>query len=192
MKYQEELLMELKTEITYRAERRRRVTRGLYAGSAVALVATAAAFAVPVLIGTESPAYAVSTNADGTVRVEINEFRDADRLEQDLADAGVTADVTYLPPGKECKVGRGKTVGRTVTLGPDANAVVRMRDGGLDINPRDIGENHTLVLEFAGNEGTPAAGKRKMSWRLTGSTITGQVAPCVTVDDPEWKAGNGS
>ncbi|MDP9862163.1 MULTISPECIES: hypothetical protein [Streptosporangium] len=184
--------MELKTEITYRTERRRRVTRRLYAGGAVALLAAAAAFIVPVLTGTEEPAYAVSKNADGTVRVEINEFRDADRLEQDLRDAGVTADITYLPPGKACKVGRGETVGRTVTLGPDANAVARMHNGGLDINPRNIGENHTLVLEFAGNEGTPAAEKREVSWRLTGHTITGPVTPCVTVDDPGWETGNSS
>ncbi|MER7503046.1 hypothetical protein AB0L05_08015 [Nonomuraea pusilla] len=193
MRFDEQLLMDLKAEIKDRVERRGRLTRRLYAGSAVALLATAAAFAVPLLTGTESPAYAVSKNADGTVRVEINEFKDADRLERDLGAAGVRADISYLPPGKECKEGRGKTVGRVVALGPDSGAVSRMRDGGLDIDPRLIGEDETLVLVFAGNdEETAETKKRKVLWSLTARMITGQVGPCVAIDDPKWKGGRGS
>ncbi|MFI6602751.1 hypothetical protein ACIBHX_41415 [Nonomuraea sp. NPDC050536] len=193
MRFEEQLLMDLKAKITERAERHRRVTRRLYAGSAVGLLAVAAAFAVPLLTGTEMPAYAVSKNADGTVRVEINEFKDADQLERDLDAAGVTADISYLPPGKECKTGRGKTVGQVVAMGPGPDAAARMRDGGLDINPRHIGEDQTLVLEFAGNEEeTSKTGKQKVLWRLTAHMITGQVGPCVAIDDPTWKGGSGS
>ncbi|GAA3079584.1 hypothetical protein [Streptosporangium carneum] len=145
------------------------------------------------LTGTETSAYAVSKNADGTVEVRIHEFKDADRLERDLDAAGVRADISYLPPGKECRTGRGKTVGRVTAMGPDSTAVARMVDGGLEIDPRRIGEDQTLVLEFAGNEEeTPETEKREMLWRLTAHMITGQVGPCVAIEDPTWKGGSGS
>ncbi|RVX46836.1 hypothetical protein EDD27_9744 [Nonomuraea polychroma] len=182
MRFEEHLLMDLKAEITARAERRHRIARRLYAGGAVAALAAAAAFAVPSLTGTESPAYAVSKNADGTVRVEINEFEDADQLEQDLAKQGVRADISYLPAGKDCKPPRGKTTGQ-VALGPDSNAAARMRDGGLDIDPRRIGEDQTLVMAFAGtSQETAETKKQKTLWSLTASLITGRVGPCVVVD----------
>ncbi|MFI6921947.1 hypothetical protein ACIBIZ_18540 [Nonomuraea spiralis] len=191
MTFEEQLLMELKAEIAGRAERHRRVTRRLYAGGVVGLLAAAAAFAVPMLTGTETPAYAVSKNTDGTVRVEINEFKDADQLEQDLRAAGVTADISYLPSGKECKTGRGKTVGAVTAMGPGPDAAARMRDGGLDINPRHIGKDQTLVLEFAGTEEeTAETRKQEVLWRLTASMITGQVGPCVTIEDPTWNGGS--
>ncbi|WP_188195532.1 hypothetical protein [Nonomuraea sp. SYSU D8015] len=186
MRFEEHLLMDLKAEIAARNVRRRRIARRLYAGGAVAALAAAAAFAVPSLAGTESPAYAVTKNADGTVRVEINEFEDADQLERDLREEGVTADVTYLPSGKECKPGRGKTTGQ-VAMGPGSDAVARMRDGGLDIDPRRIGKGQTLVMEFAGTaEETAETKKQKTLWSLTASLITGRVGPCVVVDTPRW------
>ncbi|MEV0597389.1 hypothetical protein [Nonomuraea cavernae] len=193
MRFEEQLLMDLKAEIVDRDERRRRVTRRLFAGSTVALVAMTAAFAVPLLTETAKPAYAVSKKADGTVRVEINEFTDADQLERDLNAAGVRADISYLPPGKECKVGRGKTVSQVVATGPDSSAVARMRGDVLDINPRRLGGDQTLVLEFAGNATeTAETKKQQMLWRLTSSVITGQVGPCVAIDDPTWKGVRGS
>jgi hypothetical protein len=186
MKFEEHLLMDLKAEIVARNERRRRVARRLYAGGAVAALAAAAAFAVPSLTGTEPPAYAVTKNADGTVRVEINEFEDADQLERDLQEEGVTADITYLAAGTNCKPGRGKTTGQ-VAMGPGSDAVARMRDGGLDIDPQRIGKDQTLVMAFAGTiEETAETKKQKTLWSLTASLITGRVGPCVAVDDPTW------
>ncbi|MEV4114249.1 hypothetical protein [Nonomuraea sp. NPDC049695] len=187
MSFEEQLLMDLKAEIGVRTERRRRVTRRLSAGGAVAALAAAAAIAVPLLTATAAPAYAVSKNGDGTVRVEIKEFRDADKLEQDLDTAGVSADITYLPPGKGCKPGRGKTDGQ-VALGPDSNAAARMVNGGLDINPRRIGDGRTLMLEFAGNDAeSPETKKQQVLWSLTASIITGHVKPCVVIDNPDGK-----
>ncbi|MFC4012649.1 hypothetical protein ACFOY2_35830 [Nonomuraea purpurea] len=189
MSYEEQLLMELQAEIMYRGERRRRVTRRVYAGGAVAVLAAAAAFAVPLLTGTESPAYAVSKKADGTVGVEIREFKDADQLEQDLKVAGVKADITYLESGKECKKNRGMS-----TL--PAEGAVQMREGGLDINPRLIDADKTLVLEFAGNEEEEVPGAEspktgKTWWILTTLVIPGDVGPCVVVDRPNWDDTGG-
>lgn len=179
MNFEEQLLMELKNEIAHRADRRRRLTRRLSIGGAAALVAASAAVAVPLLTGTESPAYAVTKKADGTVRVQINEFENADRLERDLAAAGVRADITYLRAGQECKPGRGKTSGRTA-MGPGSDAAARIVKGGLDIDPRKIGPNQTLVMEFAGNkDGSRLSETDKASWVLTATMITGKVSPCV-------------
>jgi hypothetical protein len=195
MRFEEHLLMDLKAEIAARAERRRRVARRIYAGGAVA--GLTAAIAVPLLTGTETPAYAVSKSADGTVRVEINEFRDADRLEQDLKDAGVTADVTYLKAGTECDPDRGKRAGgqgrpstEEFRKSPAAN-VTRPRDSGLEIYPKYIGKDQTLLLEFA--ESDPSAGQEKegVLWRLTTGLITGPVKPCVAVEDPTWNDPGG-
>lgn len=192
MKYEEQLLMELKAEITDRVERRRRLTHRLYAGGAAVLVAAAAAFAVPMLTGTERPAYAVTKNTDGTVRVEINEFKDADQLERDLAAAGIKADITYVPAGKQCKAGRGQT-GGTALGGEPGSGASWMRDGGVEIDPRRIGADRTLVLEFAGDHQETAETKeRPLLWRLTGSLIVGQVAPCTVIDDSSWEAGGAS
>lgn len=62
--------------------------------------------------------------------------------------------------------------------------------------PRYIGSGQTLVLEFAGDVQEIAETKKhRLLWRLTGTLITGQVAPCVVIDDKSWwktKADNGS
>ncbi|GAB2959180.1 hypothetical protein ACFMQL_11445 [Nonomuraea fastidiosa] len=185
MRFEERVLMDLKAEIERRAARRRR-NRRLYASGAVAAVAAAVAVAVPSL--TVAPAYAVSTNADGTVRVEINEFKDADKLERDLMANNVRADITYLPPGKQCKSGRGKTFGGRRAMGPDADAVARrVRGGGFDIDPRLLANDQTLVLEFAGHtENIDGLAKDEPLYRLTASIIVGPVAPCVPIDDPTY------
>ncbi|MFC7583872.1 hypothetical protein ACFQYP_08975 [Nonomuraea antimicrobica] len=158
----------------------------------MALVAATAAIAVPLLTGTDKPAYAVSTKADGTVRVEINEFEEADRLEADLAKAGVKADISYVPAGKQCEVGRGKAIGQALA-GQPRDAAVWMSDGGVDIDPRHIGADQTLVLEFAGHvQETAEAKESRVLWRLTGQLVTGPVAPCTVIDDPSWKGDAGS
>ncbi|MEV6159285.1 hypothetical protein AB0L53_54025 [Nonomuraea sp. NPDC052129] len=185
MSYEEQLLMELKAEIAHRGQLRRRVTRRLYAGGVVAALAAAAAFAVPLLTGTESPAYAVSKRADGTVGVEIREFKDADKLERDLKAAGVRADVTYLPSRKQCEKDRGAS-----TL--LAEGAIHMREGGLDIDPRLLDEDKTLVLEFAGSEEeVPGAKPPKTWWTLATLMIPGKVGPCVVVDSPDWDDNGG-
>ncbi|MEV6038323.1 hypothetical protein AB0L65_44750 [Nonomuraea sp. NPDC052116] len=179
MRFEEQLLMDLKAEIGARTERRRRVTRRLLAGGAVAGLAAAAAIAVP-LLGAETPAYAVTKQDDGTIRVEIKEFGDAGKLEQDLKAAGVTADVTYLKPRTTCAPGRGEPVGGEATTPEEWRQSVsykaaRPRTSGVDISPRYVGAGQTLVLEFA----------EKPYWKLKAQVITGQVKPCAVIDDPD-------
>lgn len=179
--------MDLKAEIERRAARRRRHRR-LYTGGAVAAVAAAVTLAVPSL--TVAPAYAVSTNADGTVRVEINEFKDADKLERDLMANNVRADITYLPPGKLCQSDRGKKRpdGGPPPMSVASNAVARIRrGGGLDINPRLLGKDETLLLVFSGQSEYPADWpKDKPRWVMKADIVVGPVAPCVPVDNPSY------
>ncbi|MFF4623732.1 hypothetical protein [Nonomuraea jabiensis] len=185
MRFEEQLLMDLKAEIGARTERRRRVTRRLLAGGAVAGLAATAAIAIPLLAG--APAYAVTEQDDGTIRVEIKEFGDADGLEQDLKAAGVTADVTYLKPRTTCAPGRGEPVGGEPTTpgewrGSVSYKAARPRTSGVDISPQYVGAGQTLVLEFA----------EKPYWKLKAQVIIGQVKPCTVIDDTSWGDQGGS
>ncbi|MFG3439122.1 hypothetical protein ACGF0J_17900 [Nonomuraea sp. NPDC047897] len=196
MSFEERLLMELKTEVATRGERRRRTTvRRLFAGAAVAGLAAAAAVAVPLLTGAERPAYAVSKSADGTVRVQIKEFRDADRLEGDLKRMGITADVSYTPPGKRCQSGRGRVLGGESATpeewdkSPSAKAVL-MRKDGIHIDPAHVAQGQTVVMEFAEND-DQVSDKPQVLWQFAGKVIDGPVKPCVLVDDPLWNDVGG-
>ncbi|TDC05578.1 hypothetical protein E1267_19005 [Nonomuraea longispora] len=184
MNFEEQLLMDLKTEIAARADRRRRLTR-TRSVLGVAGMAAVAAIAVPLLTGTGTPAYAVSTNTDGTISVEINEFRDADKLEGDLKEAGVQADVSYVPIAKQCEPGRGEVVGgEPSTLEEFRDSMgykaARVRTGGVDIDPRYVGQGQTLVMEFAENKESAEGGV--ITSRFKALVMTGPVEPCTLVD----------
>ncbi|MER6946359.1 hypothetical protein ABT294_20225 [Nonomuraea sp. NPDC000554] len=201
MSFEERLLMELKAEIAARQASRRRFTgRRLFAGAAVAGLAAAAAIAVPLLTGSETPAYAVTKNGDGTIQVRINEFRDADKLEQDLKQMGVTADVSYIKPGKRCEPPRGKVIGEAQ---PDANASQEERlktlrnslsykaahpgDKAFEIDPSYVKEGQTLVLEFTENDDqTSGPEKPRVLWEFGGYLVQGPVKPCKIIDNPSW------
>jgi hypothetical protein len=72
-------------------------------GGVAAVLAVVAAAGVPFLSGGAEPAYAVTSNGDGTVTVEINSLSDAAGLQAKLREAGIRAVVQYLPAGKTCK-----------------------------------------------------------------------------------------
>jgi hypothetical protein len=197
MSFEEQILMELKAEITARAERRRRTGRRLFAGAAVAGLAAAAAIAVPLLTGAEQPAYAVTKNGDGTINVKLNEFRDADKLEQDLKRMGVSADITYLKPGKWCGGDRGEIVGGGSPeewKGSASDRAARLlRTGGLEIDPRYVGKGQTLVMAFSeSKEQASRAKKPETAWQFSAYVVNGQVKPCVVVDNPTWNDVDGT
>jgi hypothetical protein len=105
--FEERLLDELRSLVVAQPssglEQRGSRRRLVLAGSVAVLLAAAAGAGVPFLSSGAAPAYAVSTNDDGTVTVEINSLGDAAGLESKLRAAGVRAVVQYLPPGKACK-----------------------------------------------------------------------------------------
>ncbi|MER7366828.1 hypothetical protein [Nonomuraea wenchangensis] len=197
MSFEEQILMEVKAEIIARAERRRRTRKRLFAGAAMAGLAAVAAVAVPLLTGSEQAAYAVTKNTNGTINVKLNEFKDADKLEQDLKRMGVSADITYLEAGKTCQGTRGDIVGggspEEWENSASAKAARLLVGGGVEIDPRQVGNGQTLVMTFAGDMDHVFGSKKSgTQWSLPTYVVNGQVKPCVVVDDPLWKDVDGA
>jgi hypothetical protein len=81
--------------------RRRAPRRALGAG--LALAAIAAALIVSAGGDNPSKAFAVEPQKGGGVTIKVYRLEDASGLEQALEDAGVRAQVTWLPAGKVCR-----------------------------------------------------------------------------------------
>ncbi|MEV4112752.1 hypothetical protein [Nonomuraea sp. NPDC049695] len=187
MSFEEQLLMDLKVEFAARTEHRRRTVRRMSVGAAVAGLAAATAIAVPLLTGTESPAYAVTKTPDGTISVRIKEFKDADKLEWDLARMGVPADITYLKPGKGCQKDRGQLVGGMWPTTPQEwmnsvheKAAEVTDENNVAIHPQYIGKGQTLLMEISESGPAPEGPRDRLVFRRL--LITGKVKPCTVVD----------
>lgn len=153
---------------------RRRGPR-LALGGAVALVAVAAALIVSVGGEGTSAAYAVEPQPNGDVSVQINDLSDASGIEAALKQAGIPADVTYLPAGMTCRrSGLEAFPGDSMLTGHvDADGV---SDGSLTfkVDPHVLGPGQTLVLTAtAGSKETTISGAS-----LQVQIATGKVAPC--------------
>ena len=81
---------------------RRRAPR-LALGAGLALAAIAVVLIVSAGGNNPSKAFAVEPQAGGGVKIKIYSLEDASGLEQALEDAGVRAQVTWLPAGKVCR-----------------------------------------------------------------------------------------
>ncbi|MFG1687922.1 hypothetical protein ACGFNP_47785 [Nonomuraea sp. NPDC049269] len=208
MNFKEHVLMELKAEIVARNKARRLlVRRRLLATGAVATIAATAAVAVPLLTGSETPAYAVTKNTDGTITLKINEFRDPDQVEKDLAKLGVTADVSYVKPGSRCAPGRGegegaasfskeelkskdpkvqKRIEEAIANSPNGKTF-KMGRGQVRINPQYIKPGQTAVMEFTENaDQTSGPDKPRVLWGFSGYLVTSPAKPCKVIADPSW------
>lgn len=184
MNFEERLLTELKAEMADRTTREltgspRRITgRRLAVGAAVAGVAAAGAVAVPLVAGSATPAYAITTNPDGSVTVKINEFRHPDRLQADLAARGIRSDITYLAPGKRCAI--DPFPGQHGRPTDPATWPIQIADNNeFKIAPQRIGPAQTLVLRFGEN---PQRNRGVLGFWLG----NGPVKPCKIVNGPTW------
>ncbi|MCC5574274.1 hypothetical protein IMZ11_01290 [Microtetraspora sp. AC03309] len=209
--FEDRLLAALKAEMAARPEARpvaaaRRMTgRRVLTGAAVLGVAATAAVAVPMVIGAQTPAYALTKNADGSINLKINDFRDPDQVEKDLADMGVRADITYLPLGKRCADGRAPFVDgdRTATTAeelrskePAVQEELRKRvektasskairpKNGITIYPKHIRPGQIVMIEVAENPVEPTVDKPGVAWQFSGRLTEGPVEPCQVVDQP--------
>jgi hypothetical protein len=207
--YKEHVLMELKDEIVARNNDRHRRgrRRRLITGAAVAGLAAVAALTVPFLSGSETPAYAVTKNTDGTITLKIIEFRDPAQVEKDLAAVGLTADVSYTKPGTRCAPERGQTeagptfskeelkskdpevhrkIREAIENSPNGKAF-KLGGGELRINPQLVKAGQTAVMEFTENaDQTSGPEKPRPLWEFSGYIVTGPVKPCKVIDDPSW------
>ncbi len=209
--FEDRLLAELKAEIATRAAQgrarapRRMTARRLLAGAGVVTVAAAAAVAVPLVIESDTPAYALTKNPDGSINLKINEFRDSAQVEKDLAGLGVSADITYLPLGKRCGNDRAPFikedntgVSKKEALSEDPAVRARIRRkmegspsyrairpaGGITIYPRYIKPGQTVMIEVWENPVEPTLDRPGVAWGFSGRLTDGPVKPCRVVDDP--------
>lgn len=123
-------------------------------GAAAVTMAAAAAIVVPVVSDHGvRPAYAVTVQEDGWVRVEIEALNDAADFQQQLKQAGVPTEIEYLPAGMHC-ADRG--VGTSLALGfqyhPRGDHTVKLTRFLVD--PDQFGPGQTLVVETHGTRVT--------------------------------------
>jgi hypothetical protein len=125
-------------------------------GAAVAAVA-AAVLAVSSGTGDTSSAFAVEPRGNGEVRVEISSLSDAQGLEKALEEAGIKADVNYLPAGMVCREPRFTPSGGAPERTKSSNSV-RQTDSGVvfTITRSGIDPGDTLLVTATppGPEGT--------------------------------------
>ncbi|MEU7690781.1 hypothetical protein FLW53_32150 [Microbispora sp. SCL1-1] len=216
--FEDRLLAQLKAEIVAREARTRvpavrRIARPRYLAGAV-VAAAAVAAAVPLVVGGQTPAYALTKNPDGSINLKINEFRDPDQVERDLAKMGVHADITYLPLGKRCADGRAPFVKGDRTSfakkdlesrDPAVQARIRRQlentpsskairpENGITIHPEFIEPGQTVMIEVNENPVEPDAGHPGVAWQFSGRLTEGPVQPCRVVDDPTaFEIGNAT
>lgn len=151
---------------------KRRLLRPIVLAPALGLAA-AAAVAIPLLFG-GTPAYAIADNPDGTVNIQINEVKDADKLQADLRAKGINVVVNYIPHGKKCS-----PQPRAAHFLPKEVGLVVWppKEEGFTVDPSVIKEGQTGVLEFSVSElnGGVVAG-------IWARVAEGPVADCTLVD----------
>lgn len=116
-------------------------------------------------------------------------FRDADRLEADLARHGIRADVTYLEPGTTCAIalgGSGLAPEDKERLSTDPEEwVVRAGDDDgkvVLIDPRDLKPDWTVVLRFSED---PDQDRAMLGWTV----VDGPAPTCDVIQVPEPASG---
>ncbi|GAA1254534.1 hypothetical protein GCM10009677_00300 [Sphaerisporangium rubeum] len=153
---------------------RRRLRAAVLAGTAAAIAAVTVPFAF------STPAFAVRKLPDGTVTVRINEFLEPKKLQASLRDAGIRAEVDYLPIGQTCRLPRGTRtapIRLTAEQPADGGAAFRIPSG-------QVGPGQTLVLVATFAENNPSR-----SGSIAMSVIDGTASPCTATPDP---AGAGT
>jgi hypothetical protein len=180
--FEERLLVELRTivaEAPVTRGRRRTVPRFALAGGLAAVLALTAVVGVVFLSAGAQAAYAVSTNADGSVTVEIDSLSDAAGLQEKLRAVGVSAVVEYLPAGKAC---RQPWFTPASSAGEMSSSEVEQTAGGASrfTISGDRPAGTTLVITTQ----TGPAGERALGIAFA----QGDVPPCEVVDAP---AGSG-
>ncbi|HWB68868.1 MAG TPA: hypothetical protein VG518_02725 [Solirubrobacterales bacterium] len=145
----------------------------------VAVLAVAAAVLIAGVGGDGTPAaFAVESQPQGKVTVEIRSLEDPSGLEDALGEVGITASVSYLPVGKVCREPRfqpapgAQNNHALITAPVDGNGPLTF---SID---RDVtGPGQTLVITAWPRPGVLLGGGEL-------EMAEGPVAPCVPVPAP--------
>lgn len=148
------------------------VSLGAVAATAAALVLAPAMFS-----GEDSRAFAVERLPDGTIKVTLHEFTDADGIERKLRSYGARAAVDYLPFGMVCGNGIRGTLAKSQPAAVSVPARHRPGDPTFLIHPDLIRPGLTLVWTVGYQ--THGSGKHKSSaTRISSYLVKGPVEPC--------------
>ncbi|HEX6445700.1 MAG TPA: hypothetical protein VF053_11470 [Streptosporangiales bacterium] len=150
---------------TPKPSRRRTAGRRLVWSAVGATAVAAAVIAAVVVPGFGShgvkPAYAVTKQHDGNVRVDIEALNNVADFKRQMRRAGVPTEVERVPAGMHCKdIGRGyrglKIIVRTKhsTLDRSRSHKVVVKITSFLITPSEIKKGQTLVLESHGTRVT--------------------------------------
>jgi hypothetical protein len=177
--FEENLLAELREVVAERAvpPRPARPRRRLVLATAGAgLVAAGLVLGLPAMNSDRTAAHAITSNDDGTLTITVNRLEDPEGLERDLAAHGITADVSFAPPGKMCRpfperFQRQADEVHEVFLG------VNRGDDPLVVYPDDLA-GKTLVIEGSISEGTTVQDE---VFIFSQYAVAGPVGPCVLV-----------
>lgn len=138
--------------------------------AAVALIVSAGG-------GNTPTAFAVESQPEGEVTVEIRSLEDATGLEDALDEAGIRASVSYLAAGMACKEPRF----RPVSGAENDHALISAPMNGngplaFSINRDAVGPGQTLVITAWPRPGVLLGGAQM-------KVAEGTVAPCEPVPD---------
>jgi len=147
--FEDRLLVELRHVVAARPEPAPRRGKLVWAGATAALAAIAAAIVVTLSGGA---AYAVESEPDGKVTVQVKDLSDAAGLQRELREAGVPATVTT---GAHAQPACGFGVGP----GAPPSGDPPVRDYGLAAGPKRVGPERGLSSGQDGSgPSTSAAG----------------------------------
>jgi hypothetical protein len=149
-------------------------------GGAVAAVAVATAMIVSAGGDNTQAAFAVEPQAGGGVNLEIYSLSDADGLEGALEEAGIRADVTYLPAGMTCREPRFQASTLTVPpMAPDGRP--------LTLDHFEFGGLASPLTISIGDEES----RHKMFEAIDQGSASPSSIPNLTLN-PEWFAADQS
>lgn len=198
--YEARLLVELRSVVSERAAStpaltraravrpRTRIAVGLGAAAALAV---AAGIGAPALLGAgDRPAYAAERDPDGSIRIHIHEYRDAEGLQARLRHLGVAAVVDYVPNGRQCREPRA-TYMPDDQMPPELLTSLPPRDGeaaNWRLRPDLIGAGQTFVYTT-----TIIGDPDDDEWMAKAHVelATGPVAACELVPGPEYARNGG-
>lgn len=174
-------------------------------GGAIALAAIAIALIFSAGGDNPSAAFAVEPQEGGGVTIKVYSLEDADGLEQALEDAGIRAQVTWLPPGEFCRephftpsrarlpgggaLGGGTISGPgalTISVGSTRSARHRLL-ANVNLDPAAFRPDQSVVLSGSPK---PFGGDPEGGFEARFDVAEGPVEPCKRISAPAGSIGS--
>jgi hypothetical protein len=130
----------------------------------------------------------LAKNPNGTINIEIREFKDPKKLQADLHGLGVNVVVDYLPAGKRCQGPRATDLASGDQYRSRLLQLVENGDSSpgfsTRLDPSAVRAGQTAFLEYAEFKPDSLVGAAFNGW-----VANGPVAPCKLSTGEPWGAG---